>query len=358
MQDIVVIPERSMTKFLYDENLLSSSLSSEKIIFNPYNPCNRKITLHDIQTILMTYQLPPIVHNMALYQRAFVYSSYTKRTDEENERNNIQMAEKPDNCLPLSTKSNERLEYIGDGILEAVTKLYSYRRFPKGHEGFMTDTKIELVKNETIGRLAHEIGLHKWLMISKHAEGKNGRHNIKKLGCLFEAFIGALYLDMNKISIPDNDNNDIDDWFGQDDYNDFGLGFQMCQKFIHNVFQKHIDWIKVITNENNFKKRFQEKIQKEFKLPPEYLILQNDIHHGYHVGVFLCIGFNIKNDNVHSDNALHIDTFSCIADIHEYVQTHKTIFLFISSGTHKLKQNAEQIACQNALQHSIFKEDV
>ena len=46
--------------------------------------------------------------------------------------------------------------------------------------------------------MALEMGLHKWLLISKHAEEKNTRNNIKKLGCLFEAFIGALFLSVIK----------------------------------------------------------------------------------------------------------------------------------------------------------------
>ena len=97
------------------------------------------------------------------------------------------------------TKSNERLEFLGDGILEAIVKYYLYRRFPKENEGFMTEKKIALVKNEAIGRLAYEMRLNKWLVISRHAEEKKTRTNLKKLGCLFEAFLGALFLDHNKI---------------------------------------------------------------------------------------------------------------------------------------------------------------
>jgi dsRNA-specific ribonuclease len=52
---------------------------------------------------------------------------------------------KPDNCVPLFTKSNERLEF-GDGILECITKYCLYKRFPKENEGFMTEKKIALVK--------------------------------------------------------------------------------------------------------------------------------------------------------------------------------------------------------------------
>ena len=84
--------------------------------------------------------------NTKIYQRAFVHRSYTKRPTLENALSKITLAEQPDDCLPLKTKSNERLEFLGDGILEAITKYYLYKRFPKADEGFMTEKKIALVK--------------------------------------------------------------------------------------------------------------------------------------------------------------------------------------------------------------------
>ena len=176
---------------------------NEFLYFDPYNPLNVQITENDIKNILKRYNINIPVHNFTLYKRAFVHPSYTRRPDDENKANNIVIANKPDNCLPLHTKCNERLEFLGDGVLECVTKYCLYKRFPKENEGFMTEKKIALVKNESIGRLAYEMGLHKWYIISKHSEGKQTRVNLKKLGCLFEAFIGALFLDFNKININD-----------------------------------------------------------------------------------------------------------------------------------------------------------
>ena len=118
-------------------------------IFDPYNPENVEITLKDIQCILTKYGIPPIIHNIELYKRAFIHRSYTKRPQFENQQQNITIVEKPGNCLPLKSKSNERLEFLGDGILELVTKYYLYRRFPKENEGFMTSKKISIVKNES-----------------------------------------------------------------------------------------------------------------------------------------------------------------------------------------------------------------
>jgi dsRNA-specific ribonuclease len=187
-----------------DEDIIKTD---EGLIFNPYNPLNSEIKLSDVQSILTKYGIPTdYIHNMELYRRAFVHRSYTKRPEFENLQQNITIVEKPADCLPLSTKSNERLEFLGDGILECVTKYLLYRRFPKSNEGFMTEKKIAIVKNEAIGKIALEMGLHKWLILSRNAEEKKTRTNLKKLGCLFESFIGALFLDFNKITVKDEDN--------------------------------------------------------------------------------------------------------------------------------------------------------
>ena len=177
----------------------------ETFIFDPYNPLNKSITKEDVEEILRNYGISQPIHNWVLFKRAFIHRSYIKRPNIENEQNNIIIVPKPDDCLPLYTKSNERLEFVGDGVLECITKYYLYRRFPKENEGFMTEKKIAIVKNEAIGKMAYDMGLHKWFVLSKHAELKQTRTNLKKLGCLFEAFLGAMFLDFNKIEVADED---------------------------------------------------------------------------------------------------------------------------------------------------------
>ena len=197
---------------------------SGDLIFNPFNFKNKEITESEVCDILKKYGVPDKVHNLNLYKRAFVHKSYCKRPAVENEENGVIIEKRPNDCMTLKTKSNERLEFLGDGVLECITKYYLYRRFPKANEGFMTEKKIALVKNEHIGRLAYEMGLNKWYIISKNAEEKKTRTNLKKLGCLFEAFLGALFLDFNKIDIKDEGK-----WFE----NVFvtGPGFQIAQIF-------------------------------------------------------------------------------------------------------------------------------
>ena len=314
--------------------------TDEGLIFNPYNSLNIKITLNEVQSILSRYNIPPIVNNIALYERAFVHRSYTKRPAFENLQQKITIVERPNDCMPLSSKSNERLEFLGDGVLECVTKYYLYRRFPKADEGFMTEKKIAVVKNEAIGKIALEMGLHKWLILSKHAEEKKIRTNLKKLGCLFESFIGALFLDFNKMTVKDEEN-----WF----QNMFvtGPGFQMAQKFIENVFEKHIDWIALIQNDDNYKNILQVKIQKEFKVTPHYLEIEHDMELGYKMGVYLCLGQQIHTVS-HSD-AVDISFFKTFKSIQDFVAENGKAFIFMGEGQHKIKRKAEQIACNEAL---------
>jgi len=311
------------------------------LIFDPYNPLNVEITLEDVHSILTKYGVPPIVTNMVLYKRAFVHRSYTKRPNFENLAQNITLVEKPNDCLPLHTKSNERLEFLGDGLLELVTKYYMYRRFPKENEGFMTEKKIAIVKNEAIGKIALEMQLHKWVILSKHAEEKKTRTNLKKLGCLFESFLGAMFLDFNKMVVKDENG-----WF--DTMFVTGPGFQMVQKFIENIFEQHIDWVALIQNDDNYKNILQVKIQKEFKVTPHYLEMSHDLDNGYRMGVYLCVGQPIHSVDISC--AVHINELKTFECIQGYISNHNnTIFVFLGEGQHKIKRKAEQIACEMAL---------
>jgi dsRNA-specific ribonuclease len=314
--------------------------SEDGLIFNPFNPENQEITLNDVQCILKRYKITAKVNNLELYKRAFIHRSYTKRPALENAESNITIVEKPANCLPLHTKSNERLEFIGDGVLELITKYYLYRRFPKAEEGFMTEKKIAVVKNEHIGKLAYEMKLNKWLIISKHAEEKKTRTNLKKLGCLFEAFIGALFLDFNKISVKDEHG-----WF--DNVFLCGPGFQMAQVFVEAIFESHIDWIQLIKTDDNYKNILQVKIQKEFKTTPDYIEISHDMDTGYNMGVYLCIGKQIHQFKPR--DAIPFSQYGSFASIQQAFTENGYAFVFLGSGTHKIKKKAEQIACEAAI---------
>ena len=326
-----------------DTNILNDIDITEEngeLIFNPYNPINIDITKEDVQKILTKYGVPGTVFNIKLYNRAFIHKSYTKKPAVENDLENIIIADRPDNCMRLRTKSNERLEFIGDGVLECITKYYLYKRFPKADEGFMTEKKIALVKNEHIGKLAYEMGLNKWYVISRNAEEKKIRTNLKKLGCLFEAFLGALFLDFNKIKIKDSDQ-----WF--ENIFTSGPGFHIAQIFIETIYEKHVDWGKLINTDDNYKNILQVKIQKSFKTTPVYVEISRDADIGYEMGVYICIGQHIHETNI--TNAFDFTYFKSFENIQKYIEINNKILVFLGKGLHKIKKKAEQIACQEAL---------
>lgn len=317
----------------------------ETYVFDPYNPLNKEITEDKIHELLRAYGVNIPIFNSTLYKRAFVHRSYIRRPNLENSQNNIVIVPKPDDCLPLHTKSNERLEFIGDGVLECITKFYLYRRFPKENEGFMTEKKIALVKNESIGKMAYEMGLNKWYILSKHAELKQTRTNLKKLGCLFEAFIGAIFLDFNKIQVQDEG-----EWFK--DVFITGPGFQVAQMFVESVFEKHVDWISLIINDDNYKNILQVKIQKEFKVTPYYIEMEDhDAETGYHMGVYLCLGQPIHS-LTHNDSQPY-SMYGSFSEIQRAFSSAGKVFVFLGEGRHKIKKKAEQLACEDAIKQII-----
>lgn len=338
------------------------------VSYHPYNPVNRQITEEEVKHILVRYGLPPTVHTLSLYQRAFVHQSYVVR-----EELKPMLCDIPHGCLPLRSKSNERLEFLGDGVLEFVVKYYLYRRFPRANEGFMTEKKIALVKNETIGKLAQDMGLPRWMQLSRGAEEHGMRTNVKKLGCLFEAFVGALFLDFNRIQIKDEHG-----WFGTEEGDDdnasassasyfmSGPGFQASQRFIESVLHTHIDWETILHKDENYKNILQVTIQQTFSVTPVYRILRKE-EGVFVMGVFLCLGQEHHKKKTHEavDYAKAYDSLTTIRDKYaraesgavetgytpQEIMLHKwkPAWIFLGKGSHRVKKKAEQLACLEAL---------
>jgi ribonuclease III len=157
------------------------------------------------------------------------------------------------NLVPLQPESYERLEYIGDAILNAATAHYVFLRFPSEGEGFMTTLRTKLVRSKTLARISRKLKLHKYILLSLYTDQViNGRSNRNTLEDVFESFIGALYLDCGS---------------------DPGLGFGICLKFITNVFEKWVDIVNMINRDDNYKKNLLEYYQKRFRTEAKYQII-------------------------------------------------------------------------------------
>ena len=87
--------------------------------------------------------------------------------------------------------NNERLEFLGDAVLDAVVGDIVYRHFEGKREGFLTNTRSKLVQRETLNRLAQEMGINQLIHASTHSNS----HNSYMGGNAFEALVGAIYLD-------------------------------------------------------------------------------------------------------------------------------------------------------------------
>jgi len=90
---------------------------------------------------------------------------------------------------------NERLEFLGDAILDFVAAEFLYQRFPEMSEGDLTSLRAALVKGESLARFAADMGLPPYLLMSRGEDAAGGRARAPLLAGAFEALIGALYLD-------------------------------------------------------------------------------------------------------------------------------------------------------------------
>lgn len=128
--------------------------------------------------------------------------------------------------------NNERLEFLGDAVLDAVVADIVYKKFEGKREGFLTNTRSKIVQRETLNRLAVEIGLDKLIKYN----ARQSSHNSYMCGNAFEALIGAIYLDK---------------------------GYRACKYFMeHRIIGPYIDLEKISRKEVNFKSKLIEWSQK------------------------------------------------------------------------------------------------
>ena len=152
--------------------------------------------------------------NITYYKQALMHKSIRKRNDKGK---------------PLN---NERLEFLGDAILDAVVGDVVFRQYDGKREGFLTNTRSKLVSRDTLGKVASEMGLGGLLLSAGHSTS----HNSYVEGNAFEALVGAIYLDR---------------------------GYDACMWFWeHRILGKYINIDKVAFKEVNFKSKLLEWSQK------------------------------------------------------------------------------------------------
>ena len=166
-------------------------------------------------------------HNIEYYKQALMHKSIRKRNEKGK---------------PLN---NERLEFLGDAILDATVGYIVYRHYEGKREGFLTNTRSKLVSRETLGKIANEMGLGSLLLSASHSTS----HNSYVEGNAFEALVGAIYLDR---------------------------GYDACLEFFEKrVLGKYVDLDKVAFKEVNFKSKLLEWSQKN-RVKMEYRMLKQN----------------------------------------------------------------------------------
>ena len=173
-------------------------------------------------------KLPFTIRDDNTLREVFVHSSYLNESGGEG------------------LQSNERLEFLGDAVLETVISHMLFLRFPELAEGDLTKLRARLVNKRKLAEISKGLGLGDYLLLGKGERMGNGAQNASILADTFEALIAALYLD-----------------HGKD-------GFQEVFKFLEKLFAPLLDDAKAGERHFDYKPALQEYCQRELKEEPSY----------------------------------------------------------------------------------------
>ena len=203
--------------------------------------------------------------------------------------------------LPLKTNdgrelSNERLEFLGDAILNSIITDIIYHRFEDKQEGFLTSLRAKIVSRESLNQIAIDIGLSKMVIATKYVN-RNANNNI--YGNALEALFGAIYLD---------------------------YGYRKCKHFVEKrLFRYFLDWDEILENEINYKSKLFEWCHKNHLEPEFVLVDENVVRNKHTFRTCIMIGNNIiceaegHSKKESQQNASRI-AWQCIEEDPEFLQ--------------------------------------
>ena len=142
---------------------------------------------------------------------------------------------------------NERLEFLGDAVLELITTDFLFQKFPKKPEGDLTALRSALVKGETLAAVARELDFGKYLKLSKGEARSGGAEKPYLLANVFEAVLGAIYLDG---------------------------GFAKAKRIVEKFLLPKLPKIIAEGAQIDAKSEFQELAQEKLSITPEYRVLK------------------------------------------------------------------------------------
>ena len=184
--------------------------------------------------------------NKDLLKKAFIHRSYL------NEHPNFKLGH------------NERLEFLGDAVLELITTEWLFKKYPRSEEGDLTNWRASLVNSQIISELSKELGMENYLYLSKgESKDSNSKARQMILANVSEALIGAIYLDQ---------------------------GIEACIKFIHDNLLIKFDQILADQSYLDPKSKFQELSQEKLNITPVYKVISEkgpDHKKVFKIGVYL-----------------------------------------------------------------------
>ena len=203
----------------------------------PFNASNVLLPLDFVHNTLTQYGVLKPLQNIDIYRCATVHKSYCTRKNENFLQGNTSC---PVGCLPLQEESNERLEFLGDSVLSVIVAGYLFERYPDSNEGFLTKLRTKIVNGKMLAHLCKIVGLPKYILLSKQIEQSNGREMLNILEDAFEAFLGAMFID---------------------------LGFVCVQEWLVNFMEENLDFCDLIRMNTNYK----DQVIKHFQHTHGYI---------------------------------------------------------------------------------------
>jgi len=268
----------------FRKDIIRKDGSVEKLIKYILNENNRRITKDYIKNVLKNYNIEYTPNDMKLFEIAMTHPSYIYKdwNDMKNfksifmninvlggdmllpiSKDQIQMA------LPLGSTSYERLEFLGDSILRLVISDYLFIRYEEMQEGSLTKLRSRIENGSSLAEMTRKIGLNKYVLLSRNYEVIKARDKNEKVQCdIFEAFIGALYLDASEIKFDDIGK------FPDLIQRTRGSGYQICYDFVTELIEDEINLTKLLENDTNYKDKLLQYYHGEDWGDPTYGIME------------------------------------------------------------------------------------
>lgn len=210
-----------------------------------FNKQNRVLSHEEVATLLNRYGIAAPPRNIDLYRRAFVHRSYILRKNDSSRDGNSAC---PVGCMPLQEDSYERLEFLGDAVLNIAVTDYLYRRYFYEGEGFLTRMRTKFINGIFLGNLARSIGLSDHVVISASNESSGGREQTKTLEDVFEAFLGAIF----------------------EDFNTAQCGYETARAWLTSVLETHVDFADMVLQNQNHKERLTRHMHTHMGAAPRF----------------------------------------------------------------------------------------